>query len=100
MLDVSLRTIYRDITTLREESTQIEGELGLGYVLYPGFMLPPLMFSTEEIEALVLGSRSVAKRADSRLSESAQNALAKIASVLPQNLRDELDANSLFVPST
>ena len=69
-------------------------------MLYPGFMLPSLMFSAEEFEALVLDSRWIAKRADSRLSESAQNALAKIASVLPQNLRDELDANSLFILST
>ncbi len=64
-----MRTSYRDITTLREQTTQIERELGLGYMLYPGFMLPSLMFSAEEFEALVLGSRWVAKRADSRLSE-------------------------------
>lgn len=60
--DVSMRTSYRDITTLREQTTQIEGEPRLDYVLYPGFMLPPLMLRIEEIEALVLSSRWVAKR--------------------------------------
>ena len=58
-LDVSLRTIYRDIETLVSQGAHIDGEAGVGYVLRPGFMLPPLMFSEEEIEALVLGSRSL-----------------------------------------
>ena len=53
-LDVSLRTLYRDIATLQAQGASIEGEAGVGYVLRPGFMLPPLMFSEEEIEALVL----------------------------------------------
>ncbi|MGP7794987.1 helix-turn-helix transcriptional regulator [Sphingomonas sp. CLY1604] len=56
-LGVSLRTVYRDIETLKAQGADIEGEAGLGYVLRPGFLLPPLMFSEEEIEALVLGSR-------------------------------------------
>ena len=56
---VSLRTLYRDIETLKAEGAHIDGEAGIGYVLRPGFMLPPLMFSEEEIEALVLGSRWV-----------------------------------------
>ena len=55
---VSLRTLYRDIETLKSEGASIDGEAGVGYVLRPGFMLPPLMFSEEEIEALVLGSRA------------------------------------------
>ena len=59
-LGVSLRTLYRDIATLQAQGAEIEGEPGIGYVLRPGFMLPPLMFSTEEIEALVLGTRWVA----------------------------------------
>jgi predicted DNA-binding transcriptional regulator YafY len=53
-LDVSLRTVYRDIASLQAQGADIEGEPGVGYVLRPGFMLPPLMFSEEEIEALVL----------------------------------------------
>jgi predicted DNA-binding transcriptional regulator YafY len=66
-------------------------------VLRPGFMLPPLMFSEDEIEALVLGSRWVADRGDVRLGAAAQNALAKIAAVLPADLRDALDASALLV---
>ncbi|MBP1871301.1 putative DNA-binding transcriptional regulator YafY [Ensifer adhaerens] len=94
---VSLRTLYRDIASLQAQGADIEGEPGLGYVLKPGFMLPPMMFSQEEIEALVLGSRWVAKRADTHLATAAGNALAKIAAVLPADLREELDASTLLV---
>ncbi|TPK66152.1 MULTISPECIES: YafY family protein [unclassified Mesorhizobium] len=96
-LGISIRTLYRDIATLQGQGAPIEGEAGLGYVLKPGFMLPPLMFSDEEIEAIVLGSRWVAKQPDSRLSSAAVNALAKIASVLPDDLREDLDATTLLV---
>jgi len=96
-LDISLRTLYRDIASLQGQGAGIEGEAGVGYILKPGFMLPPLMFSEEEIEALVLGSRWVAKRGDARLGAAAQNALAKIAAVLPADLRDQLEASALLV---
>jgi predicted DNA-binding transcriptional regulator YafY len=96
-LGVSLRTLYRDIANLQGQGAGIEGEPGLGYVLRPGFMLPPLMFSEDEIEALVLGSRWVAKRADPRLALAAADALAKIAAVLPPDLREDLDASALLV---
>lgn len=96
-LGVSLRTLYRDIATLQAQGAEIEGAPGLGYVLRPGFMLPPLMFSKEEIQALVLGSRWVADRADHELGAAARNALAKIAAVLPADLRDELDTSALLV---
>jgi predicted DNA-binding transcriptional regulator YafY len=96
-LGVSIRTLYRDIVTLQAQGARIDGEPGLGYVLRPGFMLPPLMFSEDEIEALVLGSRWVADRGDSRLGAAARDALAKIAAVLPADLRDELDASTLLV---
>ena len=75
---VSLRTLYRDIASLQAQGADIEGEPGLGYVLKPGFLLPPLMFSAEEIEALVLGTRWVAVRADSHLQGAARNALAHV----------------------
>jgi predicted DNA-binding transcriptional regulator YafY len=75
-LGVSLRTVYRDIATLQAQGAHIEGEAGVGYVLRAGFLLPPLMFSTDEIEAIVLGSRWVAQRADSELQQAAHNALA------------------------
>ncbi|MFS2221508.1 helix-turn-helix transcriptional regulator [Pantoea sp. B65] len=96
-LNISLRTLYRDIGTLQEQGASIEGEAGLGYVLRPGFMLPPLMFSGEEIEALALGSRWVAARGDQRLSAAAKSALTKIAVVLPDDLRRSLDASTLLV---
>lgn len=96
-LGISIRTLYRDIATLQAQGAEILGEPGLGYVLRPGFMLPPLMFSVDEIEALVLGSRWVAVRADDRLGAAGASALAKIAAVLPPDLRDEVDAGSLLV---
>jgi predicted DNA-binding transcriptional regulator YafY len=94
---VSLRTLYRDIETLKAQGAHIDGEAGVGYVLRPGFMLPPLMFTEDEIEALVLGSRWVAERADAPLGDAARNALAKIAAVLPDDLKDNLDASNLLI---
>ncbi len=96
-LGVSLRTLYRDIDTLRAQGAPIDGEAGVGYVLRPGFMLPPLMFSEEEIEALVLGSRWVSERADGSLGKAARNVLAKIGAVLPDDLRDSIDASGLLI---
>ncbi|MCZ0734256.1 helix-turn-helix transcriptional regulator [Phreatobacter sp. AB_2022a] len=96
-LGISIRTLYRDIATLQGQGADIEGEPGLGYVLRPGFMLPPLMFSEDEIEALVLGSRWVADRGDRRLGEAARNALAKIGAVLPPDLRGNLETAALLV---
>ena len=96
-IGVSIRTLYRDIASLQAQGAIIEGEPGVGYVLKPGFFLPPLMFPPEEIEALVLGSRWVADRADDHLRDAARSALARIAAVLPPDLRDELDASALLV---
>jgi predicted DNA-binding transcriptional regulator YafY len=97
-LGVSIRTLYRDIATLQAQGADIQGEPGLGYVLRPGFTLPPLMFSADEIEAIVLGSRWVAARADdTRLSASAQQAMSKILAVLPAELRDRAEATNLMV---
>lgn len=97
-LNISVRTLYRDIATLQGQGAEIEGEPGLGYVLRPGFMLPPLMFSIDELEALVLGAGWVGKqRDDTRLSRAAENALTKIAAVLPADLRGELERGSLYV---
>ncbi|MBP2442761.1 helix-turn-helix transcriptional regulator [Rhizobium leguminosarum] len=96
-IGVSIRTLYRDIASLQAQGAAIDGEPGVGYVLKPGFLLPPLMFPPEEIEALVLGSRWVADRADGHLRDAARNALARIAAVLPPELRDELDASALLV---
>jgi predicted DNA-binding transcriptional regulator YafY len=96
-LGISLRTLYRDIASLQSQGAKIEGEAGLGYVLRPGSELPPLMFSAEEIEAILLGSRWVAERADARLGAAARDALAKISAVLPAALRHELEHSTLVV---
>jgi len=96
-MGVSIRTLYRDIATLQGQGAPIEGEAGLGYVLKPGFMLPPLMFTDEEVEAIVLGSRWVAKQPDKRLAVAATDALSKIAAVLPDDLREDLHATTLLV---
>jgi predicted DNA-binding transcriptional regulator YafY len=96
-LRVSLRTVYRDIQTLIAQGARIDGEAGIGYVLRPGFMLPPLMFSEDEIEALVLGSRWVAERGDGPLREAARDALAKIVAVLPDDMKEQVEASGLLV---
>jgi len=96
-LGISLRTLYRDIETLKAQGAHIDGEAGIGYVLRPGFMLPPLMFSEDEIEALVLGSRWVSERADGMLGKAARNVLAKIGAVLPDDLKYGIDASGLLI---
>lgn len=96
-LGISLRTLYRDIATLVGQGAHIDGEPGVGYVLRPGFMLPPLMFSEDEIEALVLGSRWVAQRTDAPLGKAARNALAKIVAVLPEDMKDGVDDPGLLI---
>jgi len=97
-LDISLRTLYRDIATLQAQGAEIDGEPGLGYVLKPGFMLPPLMFSIDELEALVVGAGWVRQQGDdARLSDAAHNVLSKIAAVLPAELRRELETSALYV---
>jgi predicted DNA-binding transcriptional regulator YafY len=94
-LAVSLRTIYRDIQTLIAQGAPIEGEAGIGYVLRPGFTLPPLMFSGDEIEAIALGSGLVARAADPALALAARNALAKIRAVLPDGRGDEIGQSAV-----
>ena len=97
---VSLRTLYRDIATLREQGARIEGEPGVGYVLRPGFTLPPLMFSDDELEALVLGARWVAGHAaDPELARAARDAVQRIGAVLPPELRLAVETSGLFVPA-
>lgn len=96
-LGVSIRTLYRDIASLQSQGADIEGGPGVGYVLRPSFMLPPLMFSQAELEALILGFRWVEKFADEALTKAAGDAMAKISAVLPDSLRDSLDSTALRV---
>jgi len=96
-LGISIRTLYRDIASLQAQGAMIEGEPRIGYVMKPGFMLPPLMFGSEELDALVLGMRWVADRCDRTLVDGAMNVLAKVAAVLPAELRRELEESALLV---
>lgn len=93
---VSVRTLYRDVQTLIGLGAPIEGEAGIGYMLRPGFFLPPLMFSPEELEALVLGGRWVQAQPDAGLAGAARNALAKIATASPEDLRDRIKDTGLW----
>lgn len=97
-LDVSLRTIYRDIADLVVNGTPIDGEAGVGYKLRAEYDLPPLMFDADEIQALVLGARVVGEFGDAALTAAAGSVLAKVAAVLPKGLNDSLHATPLFVP--
>jgi predicted DNA-binding transcriptional regulator YafY len=83
-MEVSERTIYRDLAELAAQGAPIEGEAGVGYILRPGLFLPPLMLSEDETEAVLLGLRYVDQRGDEVLTRAAADALAKIASVLSQ----------------
>lgn len=96
---VSVRTLYRDVQTLIGLGAPIDGEAGVGYMLKPGFFLPPLMFTAEELEALVLGGRWVQARPDATLSAAARNALGKIANATPDDLRDRMSNTGLW-PAT
>lgn len=97
-LEVSERTIYRDVKDLIISGVNIEGEAGVGYVVRRGFDLPPLMFSKEEISALTLGARIVESWADPALATAAQSVLSKIETVLPDGLKNSLDETRLFAP--
>ncbi|MDX1457004.1 MAG: YafY family protein [Marinobacter sp.] len=94
---ISLRTLYRDIATLQSMGAEIEGEPGLGYVLKPGFLLPPLMFSPQEIEALALGLKWAGQRTDGPMGQAAREAMAKIGAVLPPELRHRFEDDALLV---
>jgi predicted DNA-binding transcriptional regulator YafY len=97
-LEVSVRTLYRDIQTLIDLGAPLEGEAGVGYLLRSGFFLPPLMFGEEELEALVLGARWVQGQGDVTLAQAAASALAKIATASPKDLRDKMADTGLWAP--
>ncbi|MCG2839101.1 YafY family transcriptional regulator [Photobacterium sp. WH77] len=85
-LNISIRTLYRDIATLQAQGAQIDGEPGMGYVLKPGFFLPPLMLTEAEISAIMLGVRWVSAFGDVPMASAADSALAKVTAVLPADL--------------
>lgn len=97
-LEVSTRTLYRDIATLMGQQVPITGEAGLGYVLAADYDMPPLMLTKVELEAIVLGAQLVAGRDDPLLSPAANDVLAKIATAVPAHLRPFVMAPSTGVP--
>jgi predicted DNA-binding transcriptional regulator YafY len=96
-LEVSERTVYRDIRDLAISGVPIQGEAGVGYALDRSYELPPLMFDEEEIEA-PLGARIVRAWADKKLARSAEEALQKIEAVLPPRLKSKLADSALLAP--
>ena len=94
---VSLRTLRRDIATLQGMGADIIGEAGVGYLLKPGFSLPPLALTEDEIHALVAGAQWVSRHADAGMARAVQDALAKIDAVLAPEMRRAFDDNGLFI---
>jgi len=97
-LQVSHRTIYRDVQDLQLSGVPITGEAGVGYTLRRDFDIPPLMFDREEIAALVLGARMVQAWGGMQLTEAANRAIRKIEAVLPTDLRERIDDVLLYAP--
>jgi predicted DNA-binding transcriptional regulator YafY len=98
-LEVSLRTVYRDVADLQAQGVPIEGEAGVGYRLGTGYDLPPLMFSTDEAKALVAAVRMAQPRLDSELARAAEAALSKILAVLPTAARAAAESLAIYAPS-
>ncbi len=96
-LEVTVRTVYRDIATLQARRIPIEGAPGLGYLLRQGFDLPPLMFTADEVDAIAVGARLVRRLRDPGLHSAADSVLRKVTTVLPQALRDSLTDAPFFV---
>ncbi|MBU8977148.1 MULTISPECIES: YafY family protein [unclassified Lysobacter] len=97
-LGVSLRTVYRDVADLQRSGVPIEGEAGVGYLLRKGSDIPPLMFTPDELEALVVGTRFVRAFGGKRLGREAAAALLKIEAVLPPELRERSSRTRIFAP--
>ena len=96
-LEVTPRTVYRDIATLQARRVPIEGAAGVGYVLRKGFDLPPLMFTIDEIEAIAVGARLVKRLKDPALDQAADAVLAKVSVVVPERLRSHVADTHVYV---
>ncbi len=96
-LEVTVRTIYRDVAALQASRVPIEGAPGLGYVLRRGFDLPPLMFTTEEIDAIAVGVRLLRRLRDPKLQSAAESVLGKLTVVVPRELGSQLAAAPYYV---
>jgi len=98
-LEVSERTVYRDVADLQHQGVPIEGEAGVGYRLGAGFELPPLMFTQEEATALTAAARLAQSWVDPALASDIEGALGKILSVLPTAARVSAEALALYAPA-
>jgi predicted DNA-binding transcriptional regulator YafY len=96
-LEVTVRTVYRDIATLQARRIPIEGAPGIGYALRRGFEVPPLMFTEDEAEAIAVGVRMLARTGDPGLQKAAESVLSKVTLVVPDLLREYLRATPVFV---
>ena len=99
-LETSKRSVYRDIAALMGQRVPIRGEAGIGYVLDSGFDMPPLMLTSDEVEAAVLGAQWVAGRGDPALARAARDLIAKIASTVPERLRPVVLEPALGAPKS
>jgi predicted DNA-binding transcriptional regulator YafY len=99
-LEVTTRTVYRDIADLIAQRVPIRGEAGVGYVLERGYEMPPLMLTPNEIEAAVLGAQWVAERGDPSLARGARDLIAKIRDIVPDHLRPMILQAAVIAPST
>lgn len=97
-LGISRRSVYRDVADLIASGVPIEGEAGVGFRMHSGYSVPPMMFTPEELQALVFGARLVQSCADEGLHEAAEALLAKVDAVLPASLRPRLENIGLLVP--
>jgi len=95
VLEVSERTIYRDVADLVASGVPIDGEAGLGYIMRPGFDVPPLMFNRSEIAALVAGARLVEAWGGAEMARAATDAFAKIAAVIPDEIANAADRTAI-----
>ena len=97
-LEVSERTVYRDVADLIGSGVPVHGEAGVGYAIERGFDLLPLMFTEDELEALVLGARVVESWGDQTLAQAARLVLAKVEAVVPERLQERMRRSPLFAP--
>jgi len=98
-LEVSLRTVYRDVADLQRQGVPIDGEAGVGYRMRAGFDLPPLMFTTGQAKALVACVRLAQSRLDTALARDADDALSKILAVLPAAARAAAEGLAVYAPA-
>ncbi|MCD2324447.1 YafY family transcriptional regulator [Sphingomonas sp. IC-56] len=97
-LETSRRSVYRDIAALIAQRVPIRGEAGIGYILERGFDMPPLMLTSDEVEAVVLGAQWVLAHADQGLARAAADVLAKVAAIVPERLRAAIEDPAVITP--